>query len=278
MSTTSEFVMEYFHFDRKAFSFFLESSSAEDVAKFLEGLKNDEIVQILPLLSRFLLSSVLSNFDNKTILTLLEPASYTYSNHLFYFLSKEKKEAILSLVPTKRAESLKTWKPYLKKTAGFYMDSTIFPLNEEISVKSCLQKLQKKNNLSQYIYFINENRKLTGVLSIKRLLEEKAEGHNTSCKKLLSFPVSFLHFDNNTREVLNNKSWNHYHTLPVVDYDESFLGVIDYSTLNQIRQEIQGGGVEGSTVSTSGDLSELYSLGLGAIFQGVSSLSKEKGD
>ena len=77
---------------------------------------------------------------------------------------------------------------------------------------------------------------------------------------------------------ISNKSWKNYHTLPVVDYDQSFLGVIDYSTLNQIRQEFQGDRAESSIVSTSADLGELYSLGIGSVFQGVSSLSKEKGE
>lgn len=278
MSITLDLALEYLYFDRKSFSLFLETSPVEDVIKFLENLSHKDLTQIFPLFSHSLLSLVLSDFPNKKIAGLLESSPPGLKNRIFYFTPKEKREILLSLLSAKESESLLAWKPYLNKTAGYYMDCSVFPLSDDLSAKSCLEKLQNKNSLSQYIYFVDKEAKLTGVSTIKRILEESMEQGKNLCKSFMSSPVLYIHFDNNIKEIVNHKSWSKYHSIPVVDYDESFLGVLDYSIFNRIKREAFGEEPDHHLETTSHDLSELYTLGLKSVFQSISSPSKEKGE
>lgn len=82
-------------------------------------------------------------------------------------------------------------------------------------------------------------------------------------KNLISINV-----DESEREIIKNPGWEKYHSMPVVDYQGKFLGVILYSTLKKMEKRFEKALNSEEMLLTGSDLGELYSLGISAFFSG----------
>ena len=270
MSEINEFAHEYVHFNPEAVARALENFPFDESYKFLSTLDLKSQVSVFQLMEPGLASSVIPFFTDEAsflILGELPPKNIAQILQTKKGIAKDK---LLKGLSEKLRKQVEQQGEFLPESAGFFMDTSFIAVNHLQTIENCLKKLQRGVNFSYYLYFIDEVGKLTGVTSLRRLILEKNK--EKTCQHIMTTPVDALKVDHNSHEILSHPLWQKFSSLPVVDYQEHFKGVLTYEVLNKIKDK-NNSAHPNSTVQASGKaLAELYNIGLSALFESASSL------
>jgi len=146
--------------------------------------------------------------------------------------------SILSLMPSIYAEKVfKVMKPgisakiqkmlkYDRKTAGAFMSTRFISLPYESTVNSAteiIRKIMPMQKHSGYLYLINKDEILKGVVSLRDILLAKKE---TRVSKIMKKDIITVKPSTNINDIFNLMSKYELSILPVVDNNNKMLGVI----------------------------------------------------
>ncbi len=178
----------------------------------------------------------------------------------------ETRDALLQALPEELREMLMRILPFAAGTAGSVMDPSVFRLPDDVLVVDARARLLRASrDLLYYVYVVDREQHLVGVLDIPELMI--ARGRD---------PVStIMHRDVNSVSVFtpvsivrDHAGWQSYHAMPVVDEEERLLGAIRYQTLRRLEREASGKSTEPSRI-TSGALAELFQLSTAGFVAGI---------
>jgi len=151
-----------------------------------------------------------------------------------------------------------------KQTAGSLADPRVVTLPPDISVEQGIQLLKRNPpQASYYVYVVDRDAKLEGVVTMKQMLMVDPQDFIASVMndQVVALPASLTN-----DELVGHPHWQQFPTLPVVDQDGVFLGVLRYRTLQQVIEETQSRRTPGSLSAALIQLWEAYSLaGIGLL-------------
>lgn len=181
-------------------------------------------------------------------------------------MEPERREPLLAALPEAIRDPISRVLPYPDGTAGAVMDSAIFRLPDDVLVADARVRLAgAARELLYYLYVVDRNLRLVGVLDIPELLLARARDtvsvtmHREVQRVNVFMPVA---------RVREHPGWHSYHALPVVDDDDKLVGAIRYQTLRRLEREASTGGVAPANV-TAGALAELFQLGTSGLVAGL---------
>lgn len=250
---------------------FIRAHAAE-AARVLENCSLDDLTpffrQIPPELARALFDTM----ESSTAAACLErmPAEEAAgalgglaadrTAHLVRRLEPASRDAILEALPEDLTRHMKRLLLYREETAGALMDSQIFTVPPEIPAGEALARLQTSQaRVLGYVYVVDRDRTLAGVLSLRELL---AADEAISVASIMGRDVTFLRTDDSVDSVLVHPSWADFHTLPVLDEQNLFAGALRHKSLCQLTghtERLLHPGQAGTA------LGELYRIGLSAL-------------
>ncbi len=175
-------------------------------------------------------------------------------------------EQLVAALPEKKRDPLRRVLRFPEGTAGALMDPLILSLPDDISVAEGRLRLRRETHgLLYYIYVVNRQEGLKGVLDIPELMRARAR---ESIRSVMHSPVAHLPAWTPAAAVAGHPAWRSYHALPVTDEAGRLAGAIRYQTLRRLEHESDAaaGGAPGPTV---GALGELFHLGLAGFVEGV---------
>lgn len=220
-----------------------------DIAKFLGNIEREEArkvflilpkdlkLQIFPELTysmqAFFLSFVEDN-DRSFILSSLPIDELT---DFFDELSDEELKKYLPLLHKKDREKVLSLMKFNPESAGGIMDTNVMTLMEDFSVErsiTILQRLQPKRELHRQIYVTNREYELVGHINIEDLVLKHPKSRLVSILRKIQLVVK----SNELQEDIAHKMV-HYNlmTVPVVDEENVFLGVISSDTLVHVIEQ-----------------------------------------
>ncbi len=178
----------------------------------------------------------------------------------------EHRDALLQTLPDELRDLLLRILPFPDGTAGAVMDPSVFRLPDDVLVVDARARLLRAaRDLLYYVYVVDREQHLVGVLDIPELMSARARDpvstvmHRDVDRVSVFTPVSV---------VRDHPGWHAYHAMPVVDDDDRLLGAIRYQTLRRLEREAAGRGTEPSKM-TSGALAELFQLGTSGFVAGI---------
>ena len=119
-------------------------------------------------------------------------------------------------------------------TAGNLADPHVLTLPPDISVEEAKQRIsQVANHAIYYLYIIDHQTQLCGVILMKELL---AADPNALLSSIMNNTVKSIPASASAQDTLLHPAWALYDSLPVVDSDKTFIGVIRHRTLRQFLQ------------------------------------------
>ncbi len=273
MDEINQIAEYYIQFNPIAACEALEKVSIDERISFLQQLKLNSITAFLPHLPNYLTISFLNSIEAEQcfrILDLLD--SYLASSYLGR-LEEERKRAVLELFSKKKQRVLETGLSFLPNTAGYYMDSSVPPVRNGSTVKQILEFVSRKARILQYIYVVDESEILMGVITLRKLIQEL--NSDTLIDDIMDTPVSTLFVDEERKGILGHPHWLKFPSLPVVNYNNRFLGVLRYETYALLRADPHDSGeTELDVVGKS--LSELYGIGFSALAGSISRILPQK--
>lgn len=177
------------------------------------------------------------------------------------------REALLKALAQENREPLLRLLPYPGGSAGALIDPHVFTVVEEATVQEVRSQTRLGHpSLRYYLYMVDRNHRLTGVLTLRQLMQA---GPKQEIAELATRAVHSVNAAARERDIVGNPHWRLFHMMPVVDDDNTLLGVIRYETLRETEQALHAREVEDTALATLLSLGELYWTGLAGVFRGI---------
>ena len=153
-------------------------------------------------------------------------------------LSEKKKEEVLSHIENEDyANDLSDLLKYEENTAGSMMATELIKVNENWNTLECLKKMRKQAEYVKKvhtIYVVNNNNKLLGTMSLKRLL---ISDKDTKVRDIVNSDVYYVKTDTSTEEIANLMNKYDLIILPVVNENQELLGRITIDDVIDVVKE-----------------------------------------
>ena len=227
-------------------SVLVEALPGEEIANVLEHCLPVSTAKILGELSKDLSSDVLSNMNATSAIGVLRQFEETIRHD------------ILERLDNSMGSTLRRALRYSPNTAGSLADPQVFTLPPDISVEEAVSRIRIQGQKAMYyIYVIDRDGKLEGVLTLRQLLVDTSD-HLVGT--LMETQITTLSAEANFEEILQHPEWSRFHTLPVVDRWGTFFGALRYRMLRRIEKDVEGKAPLGSVSDSLMQLWEAYSI------------------
>lgn len=201
-----------------------ELLSDEDAALIIQEMEEFDQVSLLRLLTRHRASSILKEMAVDDATDLLGE------------LSEEEVKELLSLIE-EDAEEIKGLLRYREDTAGGIMTTEFIGLPEDIPVEEAITRLREMApdaEIIYYVYVINAQTKLTGVISLRDLI---AAEDGTLLEEIMLRNVISVPAEMEQEEVARLVSRYDLLAVPVVDEEQRLLGIITVDDIIDVIEE-----------------------------------------
>jgi magnesium transporter len=146
--------------------------------------------------------------------------------NFFLRFSKERREEFLSLLDEKQKKQIQELLSYPEDSAGRAMSVDFIAFHSGVQVRDTVSKIRdivKKGSILSYVYVIDEQGRLVGVLNMRDLL--LADGGSTLAQIMRTDLFAVNCFDS-LEKVANLLQDRKYFAAPVVDNEKRMLGVV----------------------------------------------------
>lgn len=184
------------------------------LADLMEELDKEEQLELLNTLGIEKSSKVLDLMDKDDLATLLHE------------LSPEKKDSLLSEMNAEESSAVRDIMKYPPETAGRIMTNRFVWIRNYFSVREAVDKLKTFAEYAEslnYLYVIDENSKLVGVVSYRDLLlaEPGERIHDIMYERVISVTA-----DTDQEEVARSVERYDFIAIPVVDENHVLVGIV----------------------------------------------------
>lgn len=216
---------------------------AERQASILSHIGKNSQIEIAHVLEIGKLQKLLSMMDSDDAADLLGHLPDELSQQVLSGLNKDDLQEVEELLS------------YPDDSAGGLMSSEFLTINESLTVRETIEKIQAMNEdlISFYIYVVNDTSRLVGVLSLKQLLLSRPQ---EVLREIMSTDVISASLSTNQNEVAQIVEKYDFLSLPVVDENHQLVGVITVDDVIDVIREkavedIQAMGMGGADVGES---------------------------
>ena len=205
---------------------FLLKRAIDVVAEMLIELDEPLVVELAGQLGNDQLAPILKLMNTDDAVSILE------------YLPEERREDVLALIQdTPQVEEQLL---YPDETAGRIMTTDYFSLSQELTVKQAIEQLQELEDKAEmvfYLYLVDEQAGLSGVLSLRQLLLSKP---SDPLKEIMTRNPIQVTVDTDQEEVASIVSQYDLLAIPVVDMEGQLAGIITVDdVIDVIREEAE---------------------------------------
>ena len=212
--------------NRQALMAFLLKRAIDVVAEMLIELDEPLVVELAGQLGNDQLAPILKLMNTDDAVSILE------------YLPEERREDVLARIQdTPQVEEQLL---YPDETAGRIMTTDYFSLSQELTVKQAIEQLQELEDKAEmvfYLYLVDEQAGLSGVLSLRQLLLSKP---SDPLKEIMTRNPIQVTVDTDQEEVASIVSQYDLLAIPVVDMEGQLAGIITVDdVIDVIREEAE---------------------------------------
>ena len=219
---------------------------ALDIATVLGACQSGQVARILEYLPIQQGAEIISSLHSSVAFVVFRQLQPTVQSQLIGQLGSHQGQRFLRAIhqPT--------------QTAGSLADPRVLTLPPDIPVAKGIRLVQRNPRQAMYyVYVVDRDAKLEGVVTLKQLLVVDSQDFIGS---VMNDQVVTLPAEVTNDEIVGHPHWEQFHTLPVVDQEGIFVGVLRYRTLQQVREETVSRRTPGSLPTALIQLWEAYSL------------------
>lgn len=224
----------------------------DDALELLEDLTGHELAHLFAFLGEEALGALLARLDHRDaagiltrmsssqaadILESIGPDDATDIVQVIGVTDPDSAENILIAMEPEEAAEIRELLPYGEETAGGLMTPefiAVFPELRADETVTALRKLAGEVDNVQYVYVIDRDEKLLGVLSLHRLV---LSAPHTPVGELMSTEIWTVRADEDQEVAARIVTERALLALPVVDDEGHLLGIITHDDIDEIIQE-----------------------------------------
>jgi magnesium transporter len=220
-----------------------------DIADLLDTLEERERVAVFALLDVVTASEVLDETLDDTTLELIEAVPDEHvadlletlpmddAAELLSELPSERSEELLALMEPDEADEIQTLLAYEEDTAGRLMTEKVIRARRRWTVDETLQRLREidpETETFAYLYTVDEEDRLTGVVPLRRLLTAPPE---VTLRELADPDVISVSVDTDQEEVARLVARYDFAAIPVIDRVGRLAGIITHDDVVDILED-----------------------------------------
>jgi magnesium transporter len=229
-----------------------------DLADILEDLGTDEretafkaldihtAAQTIEKLPLKMSLQLLSTLDNAVLGEILDELPLDEAVDLISELPRKNANAAFRNLPKKKVADLKELLKHSKNTAGSLMNTEFITIRFSATVGQALEKIKNEHEKAEsiyYLYVLNDQNSLTGVLSLRQLLIAQPE---QPVAEVMAGKVVKVGVDTHIEKIAQLFIKYNFHMLPVVDSHAKMKGIISVRDALEafspkIKDEVEGG-------------------------------------
>ena len=236
----------------------LESLGPEEAGVLLKMLPGEDIAQVLEHCVPVSTAKILGELPNLLSGKVVSAMNATSAIGVLRQLEETTRYDILECLDNSMGATLRRALRYSPNTAGSLADPQVFTLPPDIPVEEAVSRIRTYGQKAMYyIYVIDRDGKLEGVLTLRQLLID-ASDHLVGT--LMENQITTLSAEANLEEIIQHSEWSRFHTLPVVDRWGTFFGALRYRMLRRIEKDVEGKAPLGTVSDSLMQLWEAYSI------------------
>tara|TARA_Y100000768_G_scaffold122947_1_gene90915 strand:- start:1671 stop:3041 length:1371 start_codon:yes stop_codon:yes gene_type:complete len=227
----------------------LRKTHQADVALIMRGLNQYEQKKIFTLCPTAKHKArLLEELDDSIIENVLKFESAKNISKVFRYLDTndqafiagmfdlDKQKDVLSIIEEEDLEEVEEIMSYPDDSAGSIMTKETFTLNQNITVKEGIKKLQSfpENDKIFYLYVLDNKEKLVGVVSLRTLVTSK---NTKKLKDIMIKEIQAATTQTDQEEVAKKVAQYNYLALPIVNRQNKFLGIVTIDDVVDIIRE-----------------------------------------
>lgn len=175
-------------------------------------------------------------------------------------------ERLRGALPPEFGAPLEAVLRYPEGTAGALMDPLAFTLAADISVGEARRRVQDAASTVQYyLYVVDRDRKLAGVLNLREFI---LAGDDEIVASVARRDVASVPAASGLDRLANDARWLRYLSLPVVDAEGAFLGVLNHAAVHR-AVGVDPRRPQRRAIETMLAMGELYWKGLSGLIAGA---------
>jgi len=217
-----------------------------DLADIMEDLSARERSAVFHALDPETAADTLEEIDPKIQKSLIEEISVEKASDIMEEMSQDdaadllgdlpegKAEEILEGMEKEKAEDLRELLEHPDETAGGLMTTEFLSLNPEVTVEAALARLKAEASdldILDYIYVVDPEGVLLGVVSIRDLLTSQAQRR---LSEIQSQRLVTVKPEDDQKEVVDIFAKYGFRALPVVDEENHLKGVIGFQSVLEV--------------------------------------------
>jgi len=236
----------------------IEDMDYKQRADFLNALDSQQAIDALAEMELDVQVEVITQMDEERASDILEEMPPDEAADILSELSSEKSEELLSLMESDDAEDVRELMQYEENTAGSLMTTEYIGLPIWITAEQAINELRRlapEAETIYYLYVVDEQETLEGVLSLRELIIASPE---TTLKDLMHTKIVKISPYDDHQKVADLIHKYGLLAVPVVNSEDQILGIITvddvlellmpdrprveiYSTLIARRHQAKGG-------------------------------------
>ena len=236
----------------------LESLGPQAAGALLEALPGEEIANVLEHCLPVSTAKILEELPKDLSADVLSAMNATSAIGVLRQFEETTRYDILERLDNSMGATLRRALRYSPNTAGSLADPQVFTLPPDIPVEEAISRIRTYGQKAMYyIYVIDRDGKLEGVLTLRQLLVDTSDH---SVGTLMETQITTLSAEANLEEIIKHPEWSRFHTLPVVDRWGTFFGALRYRMLRRIEKDVEGKAPLGTVSDSLMQLWEAYSI------------------
>lgn len=204
----------------------ISQARTDDKNALFSSLTDKTASEALHELEPMLAAVLIANLDTKKALGILEKMPVDEVADILGDLPQEKSAELLRLMRVRKADQVQTLLKHKDETAGGLMTTEFITFTQDLTVEQVIQKLREIAPSAEtiyYLYIVNQEEKLVGVLSLRSLIVSSPE--KIVSEIMIKGPIA-ISPEMNQREVANIISKYNLLAVPVVDPQNKIVGII----------------------------------------------------
>ncbi|HHU19313.1 MAG TPA: magnesium transporter [Bacilli bacterium] len=200
-------------------------------------LSPEEMAEVMEHVERELQSEFIVEMNPTYAAEILTKMATDDAVDILNDLDKNKVASYLTIMPDDEADEIKALLHYEEKTAGSIMTTEFVVVSIDMTVKEAMRHLRKVAPDAEtiyYIYVVNQDRQLVGVISLRDLII--AEGALT-IDDVVNRQVVSVSVGDDQEDIARMMRDYAFLALPVVDFQNHLLGIITVDDIMDVMEE-----------------------------------------
>lgn len=210
---------------------YLEKTTIRNVDEIVNTLKESFAAKVIGDLNVNYQTALFRKFAPQKASQLIDYLDPDEAVDILLTLPKEKRSEILDLTPAKKQKELLELMKYSKTPIGGLINPEFITVSSQDSVGAALEKVKTAitdSHFSAYIYVLNNEALLTGVISLYQLIVHTSD---TPIYKIMEQNVVVIHLTTPKEIAIKKLLRYKLYALPVIENNKKIIGVVTYDDL-----------------------------------------------